>query len=339
MKAIIKTEKNRLIWDEVEAPILNSGQVRIDIHASAVNRADLLQFKGFYPPPPGASPILGLECSGIVSEVAADVENHQVGDPVCALLSGGGYAEQVVCDAGHAIAIPKNLSLRSAAALPEVFATAWCNLFIEGQLQPEQRVLIHAGASGVGTAAIQLCKQFSNPCYVTVGSEKKITYCKNLGADQGWIRNNSNFKASVLAELERNGTKHKASSNGSIPNNGVDLVLDPVGGSYLADNIDCLNIDGRLVIIGLMGGIKSELNLAQLVSKRIKIIGSALRSRPAAYKTHVMLALKENVWPLIEAEKISPIIENTFPIQETESAFELLSSNNTIGKLLLTIKP
>ncbi|PCJ21759.1 MAG: NAD(P)H-quinone oxidoreductase [Gammaproteobacteria bacterium] len=328
MKAIVKTKENQLVWEEVNAPTLSPGHIRIDVHASAINRADLLQYRGFYPPPPGASSILGLECAGVVSEIASDVSSHQVGDSVCALLSGGGYAEQVVCHAGHAVPIPQNLSLHSAAALPEVFATAWCNLFIEAQLQPHERVLIHAGASGVGTAAIQLCKQFANPCYVTVGNEEKVRACKSLGAEQGWVRNKDSFKEQLLAQLSQDGATLT----------GVDVILDPVGGSYLADNMQCLNIDGRLVVIGLMGGIKSELNLAQIVSKRISIIGSALRSRPTRYKTQVMSALRDKVWPLIETDKISPIIEQTFPIQDVTSAFELLSSNDTIGKLVLQIK-
>lgn len=322
MKAITKSTQNQLVWEEVESPTLHPGQIRIDVRASAVNRADLLQHRGFYPPPPGASPILGLECAGIVSETAGDVKTHRVGDAVCALLAGGGYAEQVVCNAEHALPIPQNLSLSEAAALPEVFATAWCNLFMEGQLQPHQRVLIHAGASGVGTAAIQLCKQFANPCYVTVGSEAKITACKQLGAEQGWLRKEQAFKAGLLNELNLSG---------------VDLILDPVGGSYLDDNLSCLNVDGRLVIIGLMGGIKSELNLAQIVTKRAKIIGSALRSRPDEYKARVMSALEEKVWPHIESGAITPVIEKAFPIQETAAAFELLASNHTTGKLVLTV--
>lgn len=322
MHAIIKQQQ--LVWQQTPEPELKPGCIRIKVHASAVNRADLLQSRGLYPAPPGASEILGLECSGEVIEVAADVDQYQIGQPVCALLAGGGYAEQVVCLAKHALPIPEEIDTVTAAAIPEVFATAWCNLYMEAKLQTQETVLLHAGASGVGSAAIQLCTQMDNPCWVTVGSQQKLEYCQQLGASGGWLRSENNFKTKLSQEL---------------PSTGVNVILDPVGAAYFEDNIDCLTLDGRLVLIGLMGGIKSEINLAKIVSKRIKIIGSTLRNRSDDYKTNVINSMYKNLWPLFESKKINPVIEKTYAIQQINEAFELLASNNTIGKIILTVNP
>ncbi len=322
MKAIA-VDTDKLLWQEHPEPSPGPGEVVIDIHATAINRADLVQRSGGYPPPPGASPILGLECAGIVSEVDSAVSSFAVGDRVCALLSGGGYAERVAVPAGQVLPIPKGLDFIQAAALPEVFATAYLNLFMEAGLKPGESVLLHAGASGVGTAGIQLCKAFHNACYVTAGSADKIAQCVELGASGGADRHSESF-----AELIPQWTDGK----------GVDVILDPVGASYLADNLASLAIDGRLVIIGLMGGAVSEINIGLMMMKRLRVIGSTLRARPIAGKAKVMDALRQRVWPKIENGEIKPIIEKVFAIADVEAAYQLVASNNTVGKVVLTIR-
>lgn len=319
MKAIL-VEGDELIWSDAPEPSLGVGEVRIDNRATAVNRADLAQRTGGYPPPPGASPILGLECAGVVREVGEGVTRVKPGDEVCALLAGGGHAEVVVAPAGQVLPKPKGLSFAEAAALPEVFATAWINLFHEAATQPGERVLLHAGASGVGTAAIQMCREFGNPTFVTAGSEPKIARCTELGADAGFNRHEGSF---VDAVREWSG--------------GVDVILDPVGAAYLRDNLKCLNLDGRLVVIGLLGGAVAEIPLGAMMVKRQRIIGSTLRARSIAAKAAVMDALQEHVWPLIEAGTIAPIIETILPVQQTAAAHDLLATNDTFGKVVLEV--
>ncbi len=321
MKAIV-VEDNNMLWQDVPEPELGVGEVRIKVHATAVNRADLMQRQGAYPPPPGASSILGLECAGEVLEVGEGVTRVATGDAVCALLAGGGYAEQVVVPAGQVLPTPSGLTMLEAAAIPEVFATAYLNLYMEAGLKTGERVLLHAGASGVGTAAIQLCNTTHNPCYVTAGSSEKIARCEALGAEGGWDRHQGSFRASVM---EWSG------------GNGVDVILDPVGAGYLADNLASLNTDGRLVVIGLMGGIETPLNLGPIMMKRLRIVGSTLRARPIAAKATVMDGLRERVWPCLEAGTIKPIIEKVIPIAEAESAHALISGNETVGKVLLQV--
>ena len=320
MKAIL-VEGDELTWGDAPEPALGTGEVKIDNRATAVNRADLAQRTGGYPPPPGASPILGLECAGVVREVGEGVTRVKPGDEVCALLAGGGHAETVVAPAGQVLPKPRGLSWAEAAALPEVFATAWINLFHEAAAQPGERILLHAGASGVGTAAIQMCREFGNPCFVTAGSEAKIARCVELGADGGFNRHDGSF---VDAVQEWSG-------------GGVDVILDPVGAAYLADNLKSLNLDGRLVIIGLLGGAVAEVPLGAMMVKRQRIIGSTLRARSIAAKAAVMDALEERVWPLVESGAIKPIIETTLPVQKASAAHELLATNDTFGKLVLEV--
>ena len=320
MKAIL-VEGDELIWGDATEPSVGVGEVKIDNRATAVNRADLAQRTGGYPPPPGASPILGLECAGVVREVGEGVTRAKPGDEVCALLAGGGHAETVVVPAGQVLPKPKGLSFAEAAALPEVFATAWINLFHEAAAQPGERILLHAGASGVGTAAIQMCREFGNPCFVTAGSEAKINRCVELGADAGFNRKGGSFVDAVQA----------------WSGDGVDVILDPVGAAYLADNLKCLNLDGRLVIIGLLGGAVGEVPLGAMMVKRQRIIGSTLRARTIAAKAAVMDALQERVWPLIESGTIKPIIETTLPVQQAGAAHELLATNDTFGKVVLEL--
>lgn len=323
MKAI-RVVGERLVWTDADAPAgaPGPGHVRIAIRASAVNRADLLQRAGGYPPPPGASDILGLECAGVVEAVGDGVARVDVGDRACALLAGGGYAEAVVVPAGQVLKVPRGLSFAEAASLPEVFATAYLNLYMEARLRLRETVLLHAGGSGVGTAAIQLCRQSGNPCYVTAGSESKVARCVELGAAAGCDRHAASF-----AEQVREWTAGE----------GVDVILDPVGGAYLADNLASLKLEGRLVVIGLLGGARAELPLAAVLTRRLSVIGSTLRSRTIARKAAVMDALRDRVWPKIEAGAIRPVIDTVFPMDRAEEAHGLVAGNETFGKVVLEV--
>ena len=321
MKAISQ-EGDDLLWKENPDPDLKKDEVLISIKASAINRADLLQRSGNYPVPPGASPILGLECSGIVEEVGGQVENLIKGDEVCALLAGGGYAEKVSVPSGQVLKVPKGFSFEQAAALPEVFATAYFNLYMEANLSEGEKALIHAGASGVGTAAIQICKAKGNPCFVTAGTKEKISRCMELGAEGGTVRNEENFADAVAKWTD---------------NNGVQVILDPVGANYLEDNMKSLTLEGRLVMIGLMGGATTSINLGLLMMKRLRIIGSTLRAQPIPKKTEIMNNLNENIWPLLESGDIKPIIDTVIPIEEVDKAHELMESNQTFGKVILKV--
>ena len=321
MKAIIVDGKT-LRWTEIPDPVAGAGEVLIRNRATAVNRADLAQRAGAYPPPPGASPILGLECAGEVAAVGTGVTRHKVGDRVCALLAGGGYAELVNAPAGQVLRIPRGLSFEQAAALPEVFATAYLNLFMEARLAVGERVLLHAGASGVGTAGIQLCKMNRSPCFVTLGSDDKLARCIALGAAGGANRHAGPFADQVATWTD---------------GQGFDVILDPVGALYLKANVRSLRTDGRLVIIGLMGGAVAELEIGLMMMKRLRVIGSTLRARSIAAKTAVMEDLERVVWPRIEEGSIVPVIDTVIPIDETARALDLVASDQTFGKVVLSI--
>ena len=322
MKAIL-VDGDDLVWESAATPLLGTGQVAIENYATAVNRADLAQRAGGYPPPPGASPILGLECAGVVAAVGDGVSRVRPGDEVCALLAGGGYAETVVVPAGQVLPKPSGLSFAEAASLPEVFATAYLNLFTEAQLAKGERALLHAGASGVGTAAIQLGKAFGNPTFVTAGSADKIERCIALGADGGFNRHDGSFAPAVAAWTD---------------GEGADVILDPVGAAYLQDNLASLAVDGRLVIIGLLGGATAEVPLGRMMVKRQRIIGSTLRARTIAAKATIMDALQERVWPLIENGSITPVMEQVFPIADASQAHRLIASDQTFGKVVLAVR-
>ncbi|MCY1272388.1 Narbonolide/10-deoxymethynolide synthase PikA2, modules 3 and 4 [compost metagenome] len=315
MKALQGIE-GQLVWGERPSPTCGAGQIRIRVAAAGINRADLLQKAGLYPPPPGASDILGLECAGVVTEVGAGAQ-WQVGDRVCALLAGGGMAAEVVVDGRHALPAPQGLSLAEAAALPEVYATAWLNLFQLGALQPGEKVLLHAGASGVGSAGIQLCKAFGNPCRVSVGSAERLAYCESLGAEGGALRGESLEDLRDFAPF--------------------DVILDPVGANYAALDLDLLRTDGRWVIIGLMGGRKAELDLAKVLGKRIQLIGSTLRTRNDDFKARLIADLREKVWPLFATGALKPQLERSFAAADAEAAFEALASNQVQGKVVLVL--
>lgn len=321
MKGIVVSGQS-LEWADVEEVHAGSGEVRIAVAATAINRADLSQRRGGYPPPPGASQIMGLECAGIVDEVGDSGSRFQPGDRVCALLAGGGYAEYVTVPEGQVLPIPQNIDFLEAAALPEVFATAYLNIFMEAKATQGETILLHAGASGVGTAAIQMCREFGNPCAVTAGSDSKIERCVALGADLGCNRKTGNF-----SDMCREWTNGR----------GVDVILDPVGAAYLDDNLRILSTDGRLVLIGLMSGSEVRVDLGQLLMKRIRIIGSTLRARSVEAKAEVMTALWDRVWPLIERGRIKPITETVLPIQDANHGHELLAANETVGKIVLSV--
>ena len=319
MKAIVITE-NKLNWVDNEVPDCNDNEVIIKVKATAVNRADLAQRVGLYPAPPGASEILGLECSGIIQEIGRNVVNRKVGDEVVALLAGGGYAEYVSCPEVQTLPLPKNINLSDGAAIPEVFATCWLNLFMEGNLKKGEKVLFHAGASGIGTAGIQLCNIFQCESYITAGSEEKVEFCIDLGSNAGTVRLENSFK----------------SFKDHCPS-GLDIILDPVGANYFEENLNNLAIDGRLIIIGILGGVNGKINIGNLLMKRQKIIGSTIRSRSIEVKGKVMNALYENIWDHFEKKIIKPIIYKKLPIREADEAHKIMENNNNIGKIILEV--
>nr|WP_269154906.1 zinc-binding dehydrogenase [Pseudomonas bijieensis] len=308
--------EGQVVWADEPSPACDVGQVRIRVAAAGLNRADLLQKAGLYPPPPGASQVLGLECSGVISEVGPG-SSWQVGDRVCALLAGGGMAEEVVVDGRHVLPVPEGLSLAEAAALPEVYSTAWLNLFQLAALKPGEKVLLHAGASGVGSAAIQLCKAFGNPCWVSVGSADRLSYCQALGAQGGVVRTDGLESLNDLGPF--------------------DVILDPVGANYAPLNVKLLSVDGRWVLIGLMGGREAQLDLAQVLGKRIQLLGSTLRSRNDQFKADLISELGQQVWPLFADKRLSPQLAKVFAIKDAEAAFAELATNKVSGKLVLVI--
>ena len=319
MKAIEIVDGKAVLIDR-EIPTVGPNEILIKVLSTAINRADLMQKKGLYPPPPGASEILGLECSGIVEAIGGEVTSRKIGDEVCALLAGGGYAEYVACPEFQAIPKPNTLNWQEASSLPEVYATCWLNLFMEGKLASNDNILFHAGASGIGTAGIQLCKAFNCKSFVTAGSEEKVEFCKNLGASEGAIRGNEMFNQ--VQEW--------------LPD-GFDIILDPVGANYLENNLKVLGLEGRLIIIGLMGGMESTINLGHLMMKRQKIIGSTIRARTEDLKKIVMQDLYKKVWPFIESKQIKPIIHEVLNISETEKAHQIMEDNRNIGKIILSL--
>lgn len=297
-------------------------QVVIRVAAAGVNRADLLQAAGNYPPPPGASDILGLEVSGTIAEVGSDVTEWSVGQPVCALLAGGGYAEYVAVPAEQVMPIPDGVGLHEAAALPEVACTVWSNLMMTAHLDPGRLLLVHGGASGIGTHAIQVAHALGSHVAVTAGSAEKLAVCADLGADITINYREEDFVERVRAA------------------GGAEVILDIMGAKYLDRNIDALADGGRLVVIGMQGGIKAELNLGKLLSKRAGVIATALRSRPVDGpdgKGAIVDAVVANVWPLISAGKVKPIVGAELPIEEAARAHALLAAGEVHGKVLLRV--
>jgi putative PIG3 family NAD(P)H quinone oxidoreductase len=306
---------------EVPDPEAAPGELVIDVAASAVNRADLLQRQGLYPPPPGASDIIGLECSGTVAAVGPEAGDWQVGDQVCALLAGGGYATRVCVPAGQVMPVPDGVDLVTAAALPEVACTVWSNVFMVAGLQPEEWLLVHGGAGGIGTFAIQIATALGARVITTAGSPEKLAVCTDLGADVA-----INFREEDFVEAVR----------GATDGHGADVILDNMGASYLGRNVEALATEGRLVIIGMQGGTKGELDIGVLLRKRGAVVATALRSRPAAEKASICSAVAEHVWPLVADGRIRPIVHTALPLARAGEAHALMEAGDNVGKILLT---
>jgi putative PIG3 family NAD(P)H quinone oxidoreductase len=310
-----------MAWLEVPDPVAQPGEVVLDVAATAVNRADLLQRQGHYPPPAGAPEWLGLECSGTVSAIGDGVSGWSVGEQVCALLAGGGYAEQVAVPAGQLLPVPDGVDLVSAAALPEVFCTAWSNVFMTAALQPGEVLLVHGGASGVGTAAVQLGRVLGATVAVTAGSPEKLERCRELGATIL-----VNYRTEAFEDVMREATD----------GHGADVILDVIGAKYLSRNVSVLATSGRLVVIGLQGGRKAELDLGALSRKRAAVVATTLRSRPVAEKATIVASVGEHVWPLIESGEVRPVIDRTLPISAVAEAHRVVAASEHVGKVVLT---
>jgi len=324
MKAILVDEQSperTLRWAEAPDPVPGPGEVLVEVCATAVNRADLLQRAGNYPPPPGAPPYLGLEMAGVVAGLGEGVKDWQGGERVCALLAGGGYAEKVAVPAPLLVRLPADWDFVKAAAFPEVFYTAFVNLFMEAQLQSGERVLIHGGASGVGTAAIQLARAAGCRVAVTAGTPAKRTRCLELGAELAIDYREGDFAQIVQERL-----------------GGVDVILDISGGAYLERNLKALNLKGRLVLIALLGGPAASIDLGLVLRQRLRIIGSLLRSRSLEEKTQIVEGFAARFWPLMQAGHLAPVVETVLPIQQAAEAHQILAENRNIGKVVLTVR-
>ena len=323
MRAIVAESPEQLLWQDVPDASAGPGEVLIKVAAAGVNRADVLQAAGKYPPPPGASEIIGMEVSGTISGVGAEVTGWTVGQDVCALLAGGGYAEYVAVPAGQVMPIPAPLDVVDAAGVPEVACTVWSNLVMTAHLGPGQLVLLHGGASGIGSHAIQVARALGARVAVTAGSAEKLELCRELGADIAISYRDEDFVARLMQETK-----------------GADVILDIMGAAYLDRNIDALATDGQLVIIGMQGGVKAELNIGKLMAKRARVIGTTLRARPVSgpnSKSAIVDAVTTSVWPMFASQRVRPIIGRRLPIQDAAEAHRLLQSGETFGKILLTL--
>jgi len=327
MRAIVAESPDRLSWQEVPDPAAGSGEVLIKVAAAGVNRADVLQAAGRYPPPPGASEIIGMEVSGVVSEIGGDtgsgVTEWSVGQEVCALLAGGGYAEYVAVPAGQVMPIPDGVDVVDAAGLPEVACTVWSNLAMTAHLSDGQLLLMHGGASGIGTHAIQVARALGARVAVTAGSTDKLEFCRELGAEITINYRDEDFVARLAQET-----------------GGADVIFDIMGASYLDRNIDALATDGRLVIIGMQGGAQGELNIGKLLMKRARIIGTTLRGRPVSgpnSKSEIVQAVTASVWPMIADGRVRPIIGARMPIRQAGDAHQQLVAGKVTGKIVLTV--
>jgi putative PIG3 family NAD(P)H quinone oxidoreductase len=298
------------------------GELLLRVRSTAVNRADIMQRQGRYPPPAGASEILGLECAGEVLAAGEGVDGWSVGDPACALLAGGGYAEQVVVPAGQAVPVPDGLDLVEAGGLVEVAATVWSNVFMIAGLRRSETLLVHGGAGGIGTMAIQLAAALGARVVATAGSAAKLERCRSLGADVLVNYREQDFVERVLDVTD---------------GNGADVVLDPVGASYLARNLEALATSGRLVVIGLQGGARAELDLALLMKKRAAVMATTLRARPPAEKAAIMAAVVDHVWPLVTDGVVRPVVHTSLPLSEVAEAHRIVEDGESVGKVVLTV--
>ncbi|HEY0644227.1 MAG TPA: NAD(P)H-quinone oxidoreductase [Nocardioides sp.] len=322
MRAVVAAEPGGpevLSVGEVEDPRPGPGEVLVDVVATAVNRADTLQRQGFYPPPPGAPDTIGLECSGRIAELGQGVEGWSVGDEVCALLAGGGYAARVAVPVGQVMPVPNGVGLVEAAALPEVAATVWSNVFMTAHLQKGERFLVHGGAGGIGTMAIQLAAARGAEVFTTAGSPEKLELCRSLGAERAIDYREEDF-VEVLTDA-----------------GGADVILDNMGAKYLGRNVTALATGGRLVIIGMQGGSKGELDINALLRKRASVTATTLRARPLAEKAAICCGVVENVWPLVASGAVRPVVETTMPLEDVARAHQLMDDGAHSGKILLTL--
>lgn len=304
-------------------PTPREGEVLIKVAAAGVNRPDVFQRLGNYAPPPGASDVLGLEVAGTVAALGEQVSAWKIGDAVCALVAGGGYAEYCVAPAPQCLPVPKGFSMVEGAAIPETFFTVWTNVFERGKLQPGETILIHGGSSGIGTTAIQMAKAFGAKVFITAGSEEKCAFCRKLGAEAAINYRSSDFVEEV-----------KKLTNGD----GVDLILDMVGGPYIEKNLKALKVEGRLVQIAFLQTSRVTVDFMPVMLRRLTVTGSTLRPRTVEQKSHIAQALKREVWPLLEAGRIKPVIHSTFPLTEAAAAHRLMESSQHIGKIILTVQ-
>ena len=324
MRAVVVTEPGGpevLAWQEVPDPVPAAGEVLVEVAATAVNRADLLQREGHYNPPPGASPYPGLECSGRLVALGEGVEGWSVGDEVCALLSGGGYAEQVAVPVGQLLPVPASVDLVTAAALPEVTCTVWSNVFMLAALRPGETLLVHGGASGIGTMATQLGRVLGARVAVTAGSAGKLQRCRELGAEILVDYREQDFVEVVLAATD---------------GRGADVVLDNMGAKYLRRNLEVLATNGRLAVIGMQGGTKAELDLGLLMRKRGAVLSTGLRARPAEEKAAIVASTRKHVWPLLDAGEVRPVVDRVLPMAQAAEAHRLVEASSHVGKVLLT---
>eukprot|EP00252_Welwitschia_mirabilis_P013385 TRINITY_DN29479_c0_g1_i1.p1 TRINITY_DN29479_c0_g1~~TRINITY_DN29479_c0_g1_i1.p1 ORF type:complete len:327 (-),score=75.51 TRINITY_DN29479_c0_g1_i1:339-1319(-) len=324
MKAVVITragDPDVLQWQDVQdVRAIEDDEVLISVSATALNRADTLQRQGRYPPPPGASPYPGLECSGIVEAVGRNVKKWKPGDEVCALLSGGGYAEKVVVSSGLVLPVPRGITVREAAAFPEVACTVWSTVFMTSHLSSGEKFMVHGGSSGIGTFAIQIAKYYGAKVFVTAGTEEKLRHCKELGADV-----TINYKTEDFVERVKNETAGK----------GVDVILDNMGGSYLERNLEALSVDGRLFIIGFQGGSVTQINLSSIFAKRLTVQAAGLRARTLESKAKIVEEVHKHIWPAIQQGKVKPIIHSVLPMSEAAEAHRIMQSSSHIGKILL----
>jgi putative PIG3 family NAD(P)H quinone oxidoreductase len=316
-----------LVLADVPDPSPGPGEVLVDVAATAVNRADVLQRQGFYDPPAGASPYPGLECAGTVAALGEGVAGWSVGDQVCALLVGGGYAEKVAVPAGQLLPVPAGLSLAEAAALPEVACTVWSNVFQLAALQPGEVLLVHGGTSGIGTMAIQLGNRHGARVLTTVGTAEKAERAVALGAERA-IR----YREEDFVEVVREATAERGAAG-----RGADVVLDNMGAAYLERNVKALATSGRLVVIGMQGGTKAELDLAALLMKRAAVHATSLRARPPAEKAAIVAAVLAGVWPAVEAGEVKPVVDRVLPLADAAEAHRVMEASEHVGKIVLTV--
>ena len=311
-----------LVLDDVPDPMPRPGEVVVEVVAAGVNRADVMQRQGHYDPPPGSSAYPGLEVSGRIAQLGDGVDGWSVGDEVCALLTGGGYAEKVTVPVGQLLPVPAGVSLEDAAALPEVACTVWSNIFMTANIQPGEVLLVHGGGSGIGTMAVQLGREVGARVAVTAGSPEKLEVCRELGASILVNYRTEDFEAVVRQATD---------------GHGADVILDTIGAKYLARNVGLLAVNGRLVVIGLQGGRTAEINLGAMLAKRCALVATTLRARPAAEKAVIVAAVREHVWPLIESGRVRPIVHAAYPLGDAAGAHREMEASTHVGKLLLRV--